>query len=389
MATNLLRAAWSQLDSHELRLLLDDRIGGPGQYEDRESNRHRIHLPLAGQECCVTLTYSDHTITSIEPGPAFDQPRWDAIAGEIETKILVGPEKIGREHSFCSHRVLGSWRGDQSGVQILPPHPESPAAPVECADHPFILEFPFKEASHRPISNHRRTRKHHRLTLMLNAVLASRMSVQGRRAEHSWGSFCRDDGGFEVRWVQNSYFGRLGQCVQDAPSLLSAERLEVISADRYFEEVTGIDGLGLRVPSDLDESLYRYQQLSPVRRGEFDRAAYWLDMASRQWTISMSSSFGALVSAVESLINQRGPGSTARFRDLLERYAPSASLERRRNEMYDLRSGIFHGSELMTIDQDISFGWDPPWWNERELHEELWALTRTVIRNWLRNPPSI
>jgi len=77
------------------------------------------------------------------------------------------------------------------------------------------------------------------------------------------------------------------------------------------------------------------------------------------------------LSPVESLINQRGPGSTARFRNFLERYAPGASLETRRNEMYDLRSGIFHGSDLMALDQDISFGWDPPWWNERELHEEL------------------
>lgn len=102
----------------------------------------------------------------------------------------------------------------------------------------------------------------------------------------------------------------------------------------------------------------------------------------------MSLSFGALVSAIESLINQRGPGSTARFRNFLERYAPGASLDGRRNEMYDLRSGIFHGSDLMTLDKDMSFGWDPPWWNERELHEELGRLTRTVIRSWLRNPPT-
>jgi hypothetical protein len=57
--------------------------------------------------------------------------------------------------------------------------------------------------------------------------------------------------------------------------------------------------------------------------------------------------------------------------------------------MYDLRSGILHGSDLMTLDQDISFGWGPPWWNEQELIDELWGLTRSVIRNWLRNPPPI
>ena len=27
------------------------------------------------------------------------------------------------------------------------------------------------------------------------------------------------------------------------------------------------------------------------------------------------------------------------------------------------RLGILHGSELMHLDQDLAFGWDPPWWN--------------------------
>ena len=41
----------------------------------------------------------------------------------------------------------------------------------------------------------------------------------------------------------------------------------------------------------------------------------------------------------------------------------------------------------MTIDEDVAIGWDPPWWNEQELHEELWTFPRVVVRNWLRNPP--
>src|SRR4051794_36449844 len=85
--------------------------------------------------------------------------------------------------------------------------------------------------------------------------------------------------------------------------------------------------------------------------------------ASRQWGFSMSASFASLVSAVESLINRAGHGSTKRFRDFFETYAPEAALGDRRNQMYDLRSGILHGSDLMAMDQDAAFGWDPPWWN--------------------------
>jgi hypothetical protein len=38
------------------------------------------------------------------------------------------------------------------------------------------------------------------------------------------------------------------------------------------------------------------------------------------------------------------------------------------------RSKILHGSDLMQLDQDRAFGWDPPWWNEHEMNQELWNL---------------
>src|ERR1700674_1453166 len=56
--------------------------------------------------------------------------------------FINGPQKVGREFSFNTFRVGGWWRGERSGVQILPPPEGAPRAPVEIADHPFILEFP-------------------------------------------------------------------------------------------------------------------------------------------------------------------------------------------------------------------------------------------------------
>jgi hypothetical protein len=130
-----------------------------------------------------------------------------------------------------------------------------------------------------------------------------------------------------------------------------------------------------------------------------------MDMASGQWNLSVSASFAALVSAIESLTEwgdthqfecpicgkptqHEVPGATRRFKDFFDIYAPGAILAKRRDDMYSLRSGILHGSDLMQLDQDIAFGWDPPWWNERELHEELWGLARIALRNWLKNPPA-
>jgi hypothetical protein len=126
-----------------------------------------------------------------------------------------------------------------------------------------------------------------------------------------------------------------------------------------------------------------------------------MSMASRQWEDSMSASFMSLVSSAEALtdettrhnvycercdkdISHDVPGATENFRAFFEKYAPEPGLRERRSKMYALRSKISHGSGLLQIDQNLAFGWDPPWWNERELHLELWSLLRVAARNWLR-----
>jgi hypothetical protein len=50
MATYLLRPAWGHLDSHEPRILLDNRIGGPGQYNGQPADPDRLYLPLAREK---------------------------------------------------------------------------------------------------------------------------------------------------------------------------------------------------------------------------------------------------------------------------------------------------------------------------------------------------
>jgi hypothetical protein len=160
----------------------------------------------------------------------------------------------------------------------------------------------------------------------------------------------------------------------------------------------------LRVPTGLDDLICRYQQLSNTNRSKFNRATFWMYQSDKEWTTSISSSFASVVSAVEAL-TERGaihrvyceqcaqdhahevPGPTRRFRAFFETYAPGASFNRRRDEMYSLRSGILHGSDLMQLDQDRNFGWDPPGWNERELNDELRSLTRLAMQNWLLSSP--
>lgn len=404
MTANLLPEMWGHLDSHELRLLLDQRIGGPGQYDGHSYNSNRLYLPLADSSCRIVLTFQGDKIVTIEPGSAFDAAEWKQISEEIEKSILAGPLMVGRDCSFSSFRVLGWWRGARSQVQILPPPDHAPRAHVESAQHPFILEFPVQASDFWPVTNHRRLREHRKLTLLLNVLLAGRTCLQSRRSEHFWASMPREDGSSEFKWVQSFFFAKLGKIVIDELSPRAGEPLEKVEPEEYYTKV-GHDGRGLRIPADLDQSICLYLQLSPTNRTKFDCATFWMDMASRQWTTSVSASFAALVSAIEAL-TERGdthefkcpicgkptqhevPGATRRFKGFFDTYAPGVALAKRRDDMYSLRSGILHGSKLIQLDQDLAFGWDPPGWNEYKLHGELWGLTRIALRNWLKNPPS-
>ena len=379
MTTDLLQSGWTDLDSAELRFILLERIGRPGQYDSRA-----FYLPLAGSSCRIKLTFSDsNQIVAIKPGPAFDAAEWEQVVEEIER---TGPYKVGRDCSFSTFRVDGSWRGKRSGVQILPPPADAPRAPVEMAEHPFIVEYPVKVSDLWPITNFRRMREHRQLTFLLNVLLAGGTTIQPRRSRHLWAIVPEKAVyGQEVKWVQEFYFAKFGEAVRDDLSPPAAETLEEVDAKTYYETV-GHDGRGLRVPADLDDSICCYMRLSKANRDKFSRAGFWMDMASRQWTVSFSASFASLVIAVEAL-GERDLKPTERFRNFIEQYAPGASLESRRKEMYALRSDILHGSGLMEMDQDAHFGWAPPEQKERDLMDELWGLTRIAVRNWLKNPP--
>ena len=146
-----MRTGWTDLDAGELRFILLERIGQPGQYDGRDSNPNTFYLPLAGSSCQIKLTFSDSAqIISIEPGPAFESARWEQVVEEIER---TNPPRVGRDLSFSTFRVAGSWRGSRCGVQILPPPADAAQAPMEMAEHPFILEYPVKVSDLWPITS--------------------------------------------------------------------------------------------------------------------------------------------------------------------------------------------------------------------------------------------
>ncbi len=202
-----------------------------------------------------------------------------------------GSLRVGRDISFNAKGVEGCWRGERSGVQILPAPEKAPRA-NQGADNPFILEFPIRDAGVWPntnysITNQRRRREHQKLTLLLNLLLEGTTKFLPERRRHFWANV---QFGAEPKfeWMQEWYFADFGQIVVQELSAPVGEKLEEVESEKYYKEATGLDGRGLRVPDDLDESICRYQSLPAALQAKFDRAAYWLSMASRQWEDSMS-----------------------------------------------------------------------------------------------------
>jgi hypothetical protein len=216
----------------------------------------KLYLPLARSSCRVALSFQGDKIIAVEPGPAFDLAKWHQVAEEIENSILAGPRKIGREFSFSTFRVSGSWRGNRSGVQILPPPSDAPRAPSEMADHPFILEFPIQGTDFWPVANHRRMREHRNLTLLLNLLLKGRTSLLHPRStiEHFWARVDDKGGKDRIAWVQHYFIANLGRAVIDELSAPIGEELEMVAPEEYYAQL-GHDAKGLRVPTDLDESI--------------------------------------------------------------------------------------------------------------------------------------
>jgi len=414
---NLLEELPPEVDRHDLRLLLDARIGGPGQYDGESANR--LYLPLAGAACQVILVYDEGKLRTIERGPAFDEGAWRALVEEVMTSLLGGPLQVGRDVSFSSYRVEGWWRGDKSKIQILPPPETAPRASELMGQHPFILEFPLQVTNMWPITNSRRRREHRGYTLLLNILLQGQTNVLSRQSQYFWASVHRPprrwqfnwlrrklglrvqgSAPFDILWVQEFFYLENMEVVRKAFSDSTAPVIQLVPANTYYAQF-GHDGGPLKAPSDLDTSIFSYQSLSKEHRDKFDRALFWMDLASRHWNTSASSSFAALVSAAEALttrpnahkvacpecngdIQHEVPGATERFRSFFETFAPGQSLRKRRTEMYTLRSGILHGSRLMEWDIGRAIGWDPPYANEDQLHRELWGLVQLAIRNWLK-----
>ena len=250
---NLFLKTWENLDSNELRLLFNEKIGGAGQVNGGITEGAPFYLPMADDTCQIILKFKEKKIHSITQGKAFDGKIWSEISKQIDDLVNGGQSKVGRQISFSTKPVDGYWRGSNSNIQICPPPQHAPMPNELYAENPFVLEFPLKQCGIDRIDNYRLSREHRRYIRVLNVILLSHIQFLGMRQKKYWAQLWPQDGskgGIEHRWVQNAYFTDIGEVVRDDHSFCSEQHAKVFNSSEYYLPQT-FHGDFLSVPDNL------------------------------------------------------------------------------------------------------------------------------------------
>ena len=203
----------------------------------------------------------------------------------------------------------------------------------------------------------------------------------------------------ETRWVQEGFNPPTGfAAVQDdfsASDGLGA--VPTVASDIYFSRL-GLDyARALELPDCLPHALDKLDRLDPEVRKRFLRACYWVDQATQVWPRSRSLAFLAQITAVETLALAGGPpadpcpecganralGSTARFKEFVEKFAGSVSAKER-DDLYKLRGKLIHGRRLLESDVDPwKISLDPLALGQWNLQTTASLAPRVAVINWV------
>ncbi len=350
-------------------------------------------------------------ILEINPSKEFSGEELARLGSRIE-EILIDNQipMIGQIVAFSSERVEGYFRyGDL--FQIIPVPDRAPKPKVLIADHPFLLQFSYVSCPDITVDNIRRSRKTTVYVRLLN-LLNVPITLGSRYIRFSWIMNTKDPNGWTSEWRQEGYTykGLSGKISKYTP-VAKLQPIKRIPSHKYYSEFRAISSKPLRFPDNLENSFDLAFGLNARDWEKFFMACSWYYQAQAIWRESNSSSFVALVSAMECLIAkpERCPDCgqaltegiekcdhcgqsrykvTKRFKEFLEKYVPF--LEKRFPEekklLYRVRSELSHGMDLLTRDLK-------PWYfmmnaraeKQDALQRNLHFIARTAINNWLWN----
>src|SRR5258708_6155663 len=190
------------LDSGELRMLLDNQFGTPSIYEKG------LTYPGSTLEYALKLVHTGDVLKRLEPGPRFKESDLERLREAVQRELVDSPgQTIARSVALSAPwPVVGSFRATSGNFQLLPAPESAPRPPALHGEHPVILEFPVKRSTDSRITMVRRHRRDHEILLVLSALLRDSLnSTINSRPRNFWVyTDAWDDPSFSNRWMRAS-----------------------------------------------------------------------------------------------------------------------------------------------------------------------------------------
>lgn len=306
-----------------------------------------------------------------------------------------GDPIVWRTVLFAAMPVDGFFRYNDRW-QIRPVPSDAPRPPILMAPHPFLLEVKGMMVSEPFVRTIQAEKLVSEAQLLLALVLQGGVLTSTCSPRKQW---VIDVSTIGAGSPAKSVFGQVGYVLPSWPGppdelsdVSDYKPLTEVPSGDYFRRSGIRPGDPLEIPDLLTPILQAIDALALDLRERFFRAAYWYSRSHPAWYVSRSLSYIALINAIEALTpraipdfcptcrRDRAPGPTARFRDVVERYAGHIP---NRGELYALRSKLVHGEQLLISDGPSSWDFTPQSSEESQRHEFVSQIAKIVLIKWL------
>jgi hypothetical protein len=340
----------------------------------------------------IRLSYTRKGKITAQADTGLDEERASLIVNRVRALISADDPVVWRQVWFSSLPLTGYWRyRDQWEIVPLPEDAPRPEFLIR-ADHPFLIEVRGVRTGDQLIDSDRARRRLWELKLILS--LALRVSISTNDARYTWVLLEDPKTGLRPQYRQRGYpLPNQTLPENDFSPVVGLDPVPTLN-DRDYYARRGISGddSHVDVPELLPSLLDRYAAAAPADKDTLLRACYWLSQSRPAARLSMSLAYISVINSVEVLVpdavrdpcahcgRDRAPGPTARFRQLVERYAHGIEGV---SQLYALRSKLVHGGAILDRDLPVAWGsFDP---NEIEQSEQYACAVRVakaLIINW-------
>jgi Apea-like HEPN len=260
---------------------------------------------------------------------------------------------------------------------------------------PFVLEVAVPSSENMFLENSQGLRLLDRYECLLAVLLTQRVASARSLSQRNWtGVWSNSEmkyhilsGGFDI--------GEDSRCNEFSDGEWPDVPIHGLEVN-YYNHLYGNDG-EIHAPPNLGALLEAFDGLHGNTRDSFLRACHWFSLGIENSHIPALSIL-SFSTAIECLLprssNKKcthcekpvGPGPTQLFKNHLEKYAPiSSDLKKWREELYNIRSALIHGSRLDATD----FDWLAPQRSEHDNLRLLHLVARRSLVNWLADPARI